>query len=347
MERRDTMNEKREKDDQKTEHMMYLWDILSRGGVLTKAEVAEKFHIHIRTVSRYFDDIRRHLDLRNTETGLRQQLIYDRNQKVYRIENLENSMVSPGELLGICKILIASRAFRRKTLESLMERLLQTAVCQSGQEDVKTYMKHELFDYKDPCHGEPDVEALWHMIGAINKHHVIRFRYKGIHDTRGKMKEVQPEGMVFSEYYFYLIATPTESAAAGKEETRVYRVDRMSHIEDREETFDVAYSSRLREGVFKNSIQFMYPGELQMVRFIYSGPSLEAVLDRLPTAQARQQKDGTWLITDRIQGDGIVMWFLSQGSMVEVLYPESLRQKWLAEAEKIVETGKRGRAGKV
>ncbi|MEE3452565.1 helix-turn-helix transcriptional regulator [Dialister sp.] len=340
------MNEKREKDDLKTEHMMYLWDILSRGGVLTKAEVAEKFNIHIRTVSRYFEDIRRHLDRKNTETGLRQQLIYDRNRKVYRIENLENSMISPGELLGICKILIASRALSKKKLTSLMSRLLQTAVCQSGQEDVKTYMKHELFDYRDPCHAEPDVESMWHMIGAINKHHVIRFRYKGIHDVRGKIKEVQPEGMVFSEYYFYLLGTPTESGAKGKEETRVYRVDRMHHIEDTGETFDVAYSSRLREGVFKNSIQYMYPGELQQVRFIYSGPSLEAVLDRLPTAEARQQKDGTWLVTDMIQGDGIVMWFLSQGSMVEVLYPESLRKKWLAEAEKIVEMGKCGRAGK-
>lgn len=335
------MKEDREKDDLKTEHMMDLWDILSRGGVLKKAEVAEKFNTHTRTVSRYFVDIRRHLEKKNMETGLRQQLIYDRDKKVYRIENLENSMISPGELLGVGKILIASRAFHKKELESLLSRLLQTAVCQTGQEDVRKYMNHELFDYRDPKHEEPDMEELWKITGAINNHHILRFLYKGIGAAKETPREVKPEGMVFSEYYFYVIASPVEAEDSGEENTRIYRVDRMKHIEDTGEGFDVAYSKRLREGAFKNSIQFMYRGDMQQVQFIYTGPSLEAVLDRLPTARAEVNQGGGYLITDMIQGDGILMWLLSQGSKVEVLRPESLRRKWIEEAEKIVEMGKK------
>ena len=35
----------------------------------------------------------------------------------------------------------------------------------------------------------------------------------------------------------------------------------------------------------RKRIQFMYGGELEKVRFVYTGPNLEAVLDRLPTSR--------------------------------------------------------------
>ena len=116
---------------------------------------------------------------------------------------------------------------------------------------------------------------------------------------------------------------------------RVYRLDRMSRLKDTGETFAVNYGRRFREGAFKNSIQYMYGGRPEHVRFIYRGPSVEAVLDRLPTAKAKAQRDGSFLITDTIRGDGILMWLLSQGKRVKVLSPVSLREKWLKEAEAI------------
>ena len=46
----------------------------------------------------------------------------------------------------------------------------------------------------------------------------------------------------------------------------------------------------------RKRIQFMYGGELQTIRFEYTGPSLESVLDRLPTAKVLQvtEKAGSW-----------------------------------------------------
>ena len=104
---------------------------------------------------------------------------------------------------------------------------------------------------------------------------------------------------------------------------------------DTGESFTVNYGRRFREGIFKNSIQYMYGGRPEHIRFLYRGPSLEAVLDRLPTAKAKAQKDGSFLITDVIRGDGILMWLLSQGKRVKMLSPTSLREKWLKEAEAI------------
>ena len=76
------------------------------------------------------------------------------------------------------------------------------------------------------------------------------------------------------------------------------------------------------------------------LEFIYKGLSLEAVLDRLPTAKARKRDDGSWSISADVLGEGILMWLLSQGANVNVLAPESIRQEWLDTARKICEMGK-------
>lgn len=61
------------------------------------------------------------------------------------------------------------------------------------------------------------------------------------------------------------------------------------------------------------------------VAFFCSNP--EPILDRLPTARVVKKEDASTIIEAEVYGKGIVMWLLSQGSNVEVLRPESLRQE--------------------
>ena len=61
----------------------------------------------------------------------------------------------------------------------------------------------------------------------------------------------------------------------------------------------------------------MYGGRLEHIRFRYTGPSLEAVLDRLPTAQVLSQDETGWLTSAEVFGKGIDMWLRSQGEWVE------------------------------
>lgn len=63
----------------------------------------------------------------------------------------------------------------------------------------------------------------------------------------------------------------------------------------------------------------MYGGKLQKVKFRYKGSSVEAVLDRLPTAKILKEKDGVYTISAEVFGKGIDMWLRSQGDMVEVI----------------------------
>ena len=74
------------------------------------------------------------------------------------------------------------------------------------------------------------------------------------------------------------------------------------------------YRDKFEEGEHRKRIPFLYTGKLQMVRFIYKGTDINVVLKRLPTAEAKQQKDGTWKVTAEVFYDlGVQMWTKSQG----------------------------------
>lgn len=63
----------------------------------------------------------------------------------------------------------------------------------------------------------------------------------------------------------------------------------------------------------------MYGGKLKKVKFEYSGFSVEAILDRLPTAKILTENNGKYTIQAEVFGDGIDMWLRSQGDMVKIL----------------------------
>ena len=132
----------------------------------------------------------------------------------------------------------------------------------------------------------------------------------------------------------YSIEFPTQLAVrigGGAEWNRrvmypaIFRVDRIADYRLLDQTFSLPYANRFQEGEFRKRVQFMYPGRLQSIRFRYTGASVDAILDRLPTAKVLSQDGKVFIVEAEVYGKGIVMWLLSQGDRVEVLAPESLR----------------------
>ena len=128
---------------------------------------------------------------------------------------------------------------------------------------------------------------------------------------------------MFSEYYFYLVAfirdIDKKAAFENPDDLfpTIYRIDRIRSAKLLNEHFRVPYAKRFEEGEFRKRVQFMYGGRLEHIRFRYTGPSLEAVLDRLPTAQVLSEDASGWLISAEVFGKGIEMWLRSQGEWVE------------------------------
>ena len=96
----------------------------------------------------------------------------------------------------------------------------------------------------------------------------------------------------------------------------IYRIDRIRSFRVTEEHFTVPYKDRFQEGEFHKRVQFMYGGKLERIKFKYTGPSIEAVLDRLPTAEIVEQDENGWVVTAEVFGKGIDMWLRSQGEKV-------------------------------
>ena len=58
---------------------------------------------------------------------------------------------------------------------------------------------------------------------------------------------------------------------------------------------------------------------MRRIRFEYSGPSVEAVLDRLPTAVVEKAWEDKYVINAEVYGDGVEMWLRSQGNYLKML----------------------------
>ena len=83
-----------------------------------------------------------------------------------------------------------------------------------------------------------------------------------------------------------------------------------------DEWFRIPRINRFEEGEFRKRIQFMFGGKLRKVRFKYLGESVEAVLDRLPTAKVIGEEDGAYVVVAEVFGKGIDMWVRSQGELI-------------------------------
>ena len=138
-------------------------------------------------------------------------------------------------------------------------------------------------------------------------------------------RRVKPVAIMFSEYYFYLTAFIEDEDVKADFDViddafpTIYRIDRIAGYKVLDKQFKIPYGNRFKEGEFRKRIQFMYGGKLQKVKFKYKGTSVEAVLDRLPTAKILEEKDGVYTISAEVFGKGIDMWLRSQGDMVEVI----------------------------
>ena len=91
--------------------------------------------------------------------------------------------------------------------------------------------------------------------------------------------------------------------------------------------FRVPENDRFEEGEFRKRVQFMQTGKLLHIELRFWGTSLEAMLDRLPTARVLREDERGTVLTATVYGRGIKMWLLSQAQYLEVLGPMDFRKE--------------------
>lgn len=309
----------------KTYRILYLYDKLARGELINKAETAQKFRVDKKSIQRDVSDINEFLSERRVTEGIENEIVYDRALRGYHLEYKEGMKLSNAEVLAVAKILLDSRAFTKKEMMSMMDRLVSCCVPPDNLKLVNELIANEKHHYIEPRHGKIFIDKMWEIGKAIREKQCIEITYQRLKDPTEVTRIVHPLAIMFSEFYFYM-AAHIEGIDKEQEFTNIndmfptiYRIDRIKDIKILDRKFHVAYKDRFEEGEYRKRIQFMQGGKIQRTTFWYKGLSIEAVLDRLPTAQIIREENGKYLVRAETFGQGIDMWLRSQGDLIKVV----------------------------
>lgn len=318
----------------KNNRTLDLYTRLCKGKVINKSEEAQRFGVDERSIQRDIDDIRSFLDdCAVTDSTDTRKIIYDRTKKGFIMTGNESALMDNSEILAVSKILLESRAFTKKEITAILDKLVLGCVPRKNMKLVSDLIANEKYHYVELHHKSCIKDKLWEIGNEIKQYNLLEIVYYRQVDSKTPVKRiVQPVAVLFSEYYFYLNAYITEQNEQGEyvrkyDYPAVFRIDRIKSYRELGEKFEIPYASRFEEGEFRKRIQFMYAGKLVRLQFRYTGENVEAILDRLPTAKIVSEKEEGSIIEAEVYGKGILMWLLSQGKMVEVLKPGSFREE--------------------
>ena len=296
----------------KSFRLLNIYERLNKGESLYKEQLANDFGVSLKTVQRDIDELRAYLaetHFSEAETSIK----YDKAKNCYSLIRLEREWMTNEEALALCKILLESRAFCKEELSHLIDKLI-AQISPNDRRIAENIIRNEYFYYVPLRHEKKLLNPIWTLSQHITQQEIISFKYQR-QDGKQSTKIVKPVSIMFSEFYFYLIAFIADDS---KDYPIIFRIDRIKEIKKTGDRFTVDYRNKFKDGEFRKRVQFMYTGELKTVKFEYSGV-LEAILDRLPTAKILREENGVYTISAETYGDGIYMWLRSQGDLVKIL----------------------------
>ena len=100
------------------------------------------------------------------------------------------------------------------------------------------------------------LDSIWKLEQAVKVQQYLEIEYQKLKKHEVVNRKVKPVGVIFSEFYFYLVAyidgIDKDKAFQNPNDTfpTIYRVDRLKSIKVLNEHFAVPYSDRFEEGEF-------------------------------------------------------------------------------------------------
>ena len=276
--------------------------------------MANEYDVSTKTISRDINDLKAfladHRDLGgNTELKYSNQ---EKNYHLYMDEFLTNK-----ELFALTEVMIGSRSFSKMELLTLVDKMKRFTTL-DDRSKLNELIRKELYHYTDVKHDCESVQAtLWQLINCITDKREISIEYYRA-DRKWVTHRIRPASVMFTDYYFYLIAFNTEGAL---DKPLYFRIDRIKYITEHRKKFTGMEAPEFDEGLMRQRSLFMWPGKLRTIRFEFTGLAIQAILDKLPTARVIERNGRTYTVEADVYGDGIEMWILSQGRRIKVISP--------------------------
>ena len=317
----------------KASRVLRLQSKLLNGEIVNKLEEADYYNVDERTIQRDIATIKDFFSTDAANRGILNTVVYDSEAGGYRLETSYKRTLSNAETLAVCKILLDSRAFLKDEMKEILDKLISNCVPEKNRKLVKDLIGNEEYHYIELKHGIDFLDTLWAFGQAIRACQYVEIEYRRTKYKVIVKRKIKLVAIMFSEYYFYITAFIDDKKVKESFDVlndaypTIYRVDRIVSYKVLEERFKMPYADRFQEGEFRKKVQFMYGGKLNKIRFEYTGPDVNAVLDRLPTAKVESEKDGVYRIKAEVFGTGIDMWIRSQGEYVKVIGEKENKKK--------------------
>lgn len=315
----------------KYERILEIFFRALRGEYISAIKLADEYGVSTKSIQRSISELRNFLANHRELVG-NTELEYLRKDNSYRLK-MEDFLTNK-ELFALLKVMIGTRALSSEDLLSVVNKLKKLTTPDDRQKLEKLIQK-EMFLYAEihhDCESVPD--NLWRIVQCISEDKEISIDYYRM-DRQWVTHRIRPKTIMFVDHYFYLIAY----FSSGRTQIPYYfRIDRIKDItiHRHHENTQVVVPD-VNEADLRNRSLFMWPGKLKNIRFEFSGPSLQSLKDKLPTAKVVAKLEGNkYLVEAEVYGgEGIKMWLLSQGSWVKVVAPDDFVEEMKAKIEEM------------
>lgn len=295
--------------------VLRLYADVAEGKTFKVKDVAEELKVSTRTIHRDIDEINIFL----SDRGFGQELKYDSKLRGYKIVPSVKELLEENEAFAVIKMLLECRGLNRKELDTIVDKLVKSCIEKKKQIGFKEAINREKTEYIGPKHNTDVIKDVWNIQKASWKHFVTEIEYKKLGGKDVKHKVV-PVGIMFSEFYFYMIAINIDDNDTTDYRPTIYRIDRIKKYKVSDKHFNIPYEKNFSPGEFRKRVQYMFTGELMRIRFYCDNTALEAACDKIPTAEVIEPGVTRSLVKAEVYGTkGINMWLRSQGDAVEVV----------------------------
>lgn len=293
-------------------------------------ELANEYGVSTKSISRDIAEIK-NFTYEHRELLSNAQVRYHADSKKHYLE-IEH-FLTPNELFALTKLILGSRSLSKTETVEIISKL-KRYVSESDIATLNQLIASEMYNFNEIKHDcESVIDNIWKLSNCIMQHKEITVDYYKMNRDY-VTRRIQPLAITFTDYYFYLICN--QQMKGDNWEIRYYRVDRIVHIVEHRKTFHIDRSKTLNEGDLMNKIQYMQPGSIRHIRFAFNGPSVQAVLDRIPTAKLIEKKGDEYIIDAEVIGDGVNRFLLSQGAWVRPISPQYFVDEMRDEVERMM-----------
>lgn len=176
------------------DRLLYMYSRLVDGKMLYKKEEAQRFGCSLRSIQRDIEDLRSFLHEQNEATGIVQDLVYNQKLGAYQLVPPSRNLLSNEEVFATLKILLESRAFTKKELYPIIDKLIDCCIPKTEQQRVSELIGNEKLLYVEPQHKDKFLKKMWKLSGAVHEQQEVTITYRRT-DGVQVQRTVQPVGI--------------------------------------------------------------------------------------------------------------------------------------------------------